>query len=220
MNCAEIRQHIRDEIHRGQSVAEDPKLMPHLRECELCRNFCTDMLLGRSLRDMPMPEPRENFAAEAIQNAVNRHRAKLRRSFFLGFSAAAVLMIAIGVTFIFSSLHPAADFNGEPQTAVIMPAGGDKTVRIVILAVEPRQNATFTIDLSKNAALKNHPNQQRLQWQTDLPRGRNLLELPLVLRDDSEGYVNVQYRYDGSQRETRIRLQPEAQNTGQKTITS
>ena len=217
MNCAEIRQHIREKIHHGQSVADDPKLMPHLRECELCRNFCTDMLLGRSLRDIPMPEPREEFAAEVIQKAVNRHRAKVRGSFFLGFSAAAVLMIAIAASFIFSSLHPAGDFNGDPQTAVIMPAGGNKTVRIVIQAVEPRRNAKFTIELSKNVALKSHPGQQRLQWQADLPRGRNLLELPLLLRDDSEGYVNVQYRYDGSQQETRIRVQPEAQNTGQKT---
>ncbi|MBS3732482.1 MAG: hypothetical protein KGY42_06215 [Desulfobacterales bacterium] len=167
-----------------------------------------------------MPEPRDGFATEAIQKAANRHRAKLRRSFFLGFSAAAVLMIAIGVSFILSSLNPAVDFAGNRQTVVVVPADGGKTVNIIIEATKPRSNATFTIDLSENVAVKSHPDTRRLQWQTDLPRGRNLLELPLVLRDENGGHVRVRYRYDSSQQETRIQVRPESQAGKQDTITS
>ena len=123
-----------------------------------------------------------------------------------GLAAAAVLMVAFGITWM-------GKMNSVESVArVMIPVGGEKTVRIMIEAVEPRTKATLAIALAGDVMLKNFPDQNRLQWQTDLRKGGNLLALPLMLNDRTGGDVSVRYRYNGTEKEVRIKVR--AENNG------
>ncbi|MFO8111234.1 MAG: hypothetical protein R6T92_01880 [Desulfosalsimonadaceae bacterium] len=220
MNCSDIRKRINEEILQGKPLlTHDEAVCQHIRHCDLCRSLYSDAVLAHQLREMPVPEPHDDFAARAIRNAVKRNRMKRIRS-LVGISAAAMLIVAAGL--VFTKGLP--DFTGRPVSA---PNAGlnatgrmEKTVRVMIETRQSRQNATLAIDLAENVALKNYPGQRQLTWQTELTQGRNLLELPLVFADDAEGYVNIRYRYNGKDQQVRIPVRAGKENEPQTTITS
>ena len=217
MNCPDIRQRIRDAVQQDRPMDHDEAVFQHLRHCELCRSAYNDAMLVRALREMPVPEPPDDFAARAIRRAVSKNRTQRIRS-FIGMSAAALLIIVAGGVF----LHGYPDFFKHPDplsdNGIVASSGIEQTVRVMIEAMESRQNATLAIDLGDNIALKNFPGYRQLTWQTDLTRGRNLLELPLVLQENADGYVNIRYRYNGKEQAVRIPVRAEKANEIGKTI--
>ncbi len=219
MNCSDVRQRIKDEILQGEYPDHDDAVVRHIKQCDLCRHLYTDALLTSELREMPVPEPTGDFASRAIGNAVKMNRMKRVRS-FVGISAAAMLIIASGLVFT----RVLQDFQGSPgpspDAGITALNGMEKTVRIMIEAFESRQNATLAIDLAENITLKNYPGYRQLTWQTDLTQGKNLLELPLVLEDDTDGYVHIRYRYNGNEQQVRIPVRAEKEHEPQKTIRS
>lgn len=219
MNCSGIRQRIRDEMLQGQPLQHDAVIVRHIRHCDLCRSLYADAVLERELREMPVPEPKDDFPARAIGNAVRRNRMK-RIHAFVGISAAAMLIVVAGLFFT----RGLSDFSGAPgptpDAGIASLSGMEKTVRVMIEAKESRQNAILTIDLPKNTALKNYPGHHRLTWQTDLTQGKNLLELPLLFMDDTEGDVYIHYRYNGNEQQVRIPVRAEKEPEHLKTITS
>ena len=211
MNCREMRKQIRQAVESDLTVPDDGNLGRHLAACELCRRFYSDLMLDRrlscTLKEMPLPEPPADFGIRAVRMAVEKHQSEKRRSLFMaGLAAAAVLMVAFGITWM-------GKMNSVESVArVMIPVGGEKTVRIMIEAVEPRTKATLAIALAGDVMLKNFPDQNRLQWQTDLRKGGNLLALPLMLNDRTGGDVSVRYRYNGTEKEVRIKVR--AENNG------
>ncbi len=203
MNCPDIRQRIRDAMQQDRPMGHDETVFQHLHHCELCRSAYNDAMLVQALREMPVPELPDDFAARAIRSAVRKNRVQRIRS-FISISAAALLIIVAGGVF----LRGYPDFFRHPaplsDNGIVTANGIEQTVRVMIEAMESRQNATLAIDLGDNIALKNFPGYRQLTWQTDLTRGRNLLELPLVLQDDADGYVDIRYRYNGKEQAVRI----------------
>ena len=57
MNCAGIREKIRDTVENERSLRDDATLVRHIAECELCRRFYSDRMLdrrlSRTLKEMP-----------------------------------------------------------------------------------------------------------------------------------------------------------------------
>jgi hypothetical protein len=212
MNCLETRQLIRDTIHLGDPRPGDLQqidaIVCHVKHCELCRTLYDDAVLGRALRKMTIPEPREDFAARAIGNAVRKNRMR-RIVSFVGISAAAMLIIITGTVFMRNLPDPSI-------TTVL----SEKTVRVMIEVAEPRPNAIFVLDLAENINLKNHPDRAQVVWETDLPKGKNLLELPLVLKDGSDGYVNLRYRYNNKEQEVLIKVRANSDTVPGNPITS
>jgi hypothetical protein len=219
MNCTEIRLWIREKIQHENSMDNDASLIRHIHHCELCRSLYKDAILSRELRQMPIPEPFDDFAARAIRTAVKRNRMK-QASTFVGLFAAALLIFAIGTVLTRGML----DFTMHPDPLSEAEITGtfteERTVRVMIDAVTTRQNATLAIDLAEHIELKNYPGCRHLTWQTGLTQGKNLLELPLVIRNDADGYVTIRYRYNGNQQEVQVQVRASAENRPLKTTTS
>ncbi|MEW6076666.1 MAG: hypothetical protein AB1724_02510 [Thermodesulfobacteriota bacterium] len=206
MDCKDIREKIRETVANNGAAENDKALARHIGECELCRQFYTDLILDRqlcrALEEMPVPEPSPDFVARAMRHAVSCNRLKPRRSLAMG--AVAALIIAVFVPLMMKSLKLT-----EPVADVVIPVGGEKTVQIMIQAAAPRTNVTLSIALAGDVALKNFPNQHGLQWQADLDQGDNLLALPLLLKDRAGGDVKVRYQYNGTEKEVRIKVRAE-----------
>ena len=205
MNCTDIRDKIREAVESDRPVGKDEPLARHIAACELCRRFYSDLVLDsrltRSLEEMPVPELPADFAARMVRHAVSRRRAGSRRKFFMGLSAAAALIITIGVSIMIKDIDPA-----DTVATVAIPVGGGETVRIRIDAVEPRKNATLAIALAGDVELEGFPDRHQIQWQADLSKGGNLLTIPLMLKDRDGGAVNVRYNYNGTEKAVRIRV--------------
>ncbi|MDY6822382.1 MAG: hypothetical protein SWH68_01080 [Thermodesulfobacteriota bacterium] len=214
MECRDIRKKIYETVENGGFIDKNAALSRHVAECDLCRRYYSDLILdrrlGRTLRNMPAPEPAPGFAADIVEYAVHTHRLKRRRVFAAGVSAAALLMVAVGVSLMTFFVNP-----GAAVISVVMPVGGEKTVHIVIEAVAPRSAATLDIALAGDVAVRGYPGQERLQWQTDIQQGKNVLAIPILLRDRPGGNVNVRYAYDGTETAVSIQVLSEANGVEQ-----
>ncbi|MDY6903304.1 MAG: hypothetical protein SWH61_01340 [Thermodesulfobacteriota bacterium] len=210
MECRDIREKIFEVIDGNGSVEKNEMLSAHIAKCDLCRRFYADAVLdrrlSRTLRDLPTPEPAPDFATTAVQYAVDIHRFRRRRSFFAGV-AVAVLMLVAGISLVTGLINPAIQ-----RADVMIPVGGERTVQIMIEAAAPRANAKLDIAIAGDVMLKGYAGRKRLQWQTDIRRGKNFLALPIQLHDSAGGQVNVRYAYDNAERE--VSIQVRAEKTG------
>lgn len=205
MKCREIREKILERIDGNGSVAKDAMLSEHIAACDLCRRFYVDAVLdrrlSRTLREMPVPEPAPGFAEKTVQYAVAADRVRRRQSFFVGVSAAAVLLIIVGISLVMGILDPAIQ-----QAEVIIPVGGEKTVHIMIEAAAARTKAKLDIAIAGDVILKGYSGRKQLQWLADIRQGKNYLALPLYLQDMAGGQVNVKYAYDNTESEVFINV--------------
>lgn len=208
MNCSEFRQKITHWLNNGSFGDEDGEFAAHLRECELCRAYYSDVLVTRSLNEEPVPKPDTGFADRVMDRAVSRARRRRKSRVFRGLSvAAAVLMIFFaGYLAHFTAQH--SPVSEQRHMEMAMAEGEEDSIRILIETKRARQDATFTVALQGEVALKNLPDRKRVQWRTDLEQGRNLLELPVELRGDSGGTIRVGYRYDHERQEVSVRVKP------------
>lgn len=195
-------------------------MVSHVGHCELCRSLYSDAVLSCALKGMPVPEMRPGFEAAAIQHAVKRNRGRRRVRAFASAAAAAVLVAAISLGLFFE--RPESDRHAElsPETEVSDEVAFEQTLRILIDAADYRANAALSIDLDENLALKDYPGQRSLEWNTDISRGRNLLELPVVLTGGDEGTLRIRYQYNGSEQEMSFRIRAENENGRIRAITS
>jgi len=73
-------------------------------------------------------------------------------------------------------------------------------VEVVIDAGAGRNEATLTIELADNLELEGFPNERVISWQTQLTEGKNLLRLPLILKDESDSEFNVDLSYGSTRK--------------------
>jgi hypothetical protein len=211
MNCIDVRKQIAGSLSDSRTPKGDDPIMRHIATCELCRHFYEDVLLGHAIANMPTPEPVEGFSGKAISNAVRHNRAK-RRKTFISMSAAAAIIV-FGVVLTWNTTEFPGFKGTEMQSAAVMGVEAEKTIRLMIETSQDRRDATLTIELAENLTLKSHPSEARVEWQTDLVKGKNLLELPLLLKDEADGYINVRYRYNGTEKEVYIHIPGETRRT-------
>jgi len=220
MRCAEIRETIRENIRQGSDPGQDDAVVSHVGHCELCRSLYSDAVLSCAFKGMPVPEMRPDFETAAIQYAAKQNRRRRRLQAFASAAAAAVLVAAISLGLFFE--RPESDRHAglSPQTEFSNGTMLEQTLRILIEAADYRANAALSIDLDENVALKDYPGQRRLEWNTDISRGRNLLELPVVLTGGEDGTLRIRYQYNGREQEMSFRIQAENENGRIRAITS
>jgi hypothetical protein len=204
MNCKDARHHIQLWLETADADAPSPQalqvgVVEHMKRCATCRLEYGDAVLDRLLRQLPTPVAREGFLDRALATAVQRN-AQARPAWHR-FGALAASFAAVALTVVL--------WGGMPATGPLEAVPGiaqheERTVRIVIDSVAARDSATITIELAENLELAGFPDRRVIEWQTDLLAGKNLLALPLRLKDQAESYLNVSLRHDGEQKEIRV----------------
>lgn len=198
MNCSEARQNIRADRSRSPDSARrvDPATAEHLRECELCRHWQFDELLRHELGSRDIPEPRAGFVDDLIQTAIEQGERRPSAKFSVA-AAIAAAAIALGLL-VGTGLRGFSTDNADYQVAVAPNIA--KLVEVVIDSGAGRSEATLTIELAENLELEGFPNERVISWQTQLTPGRNLLRLPVILKDTSDSRFNVDLSYGSTQK--------------------
>ncbi len=193
MNCANTRQQIRASLAGGFEV--EATAASHLRECELCQHWHFDELLRQEFDQVDVPAPRDSFVDELIGNAIAQgERSRTWRNSLVATAAVVILSfgLVLGQNLIESSV-------GEVSFEVTMAPRIGETVEVVINSSTGSDAAMLTIELAENLELDGFPNERIVQWQTGLLKGKNLLRLPLILKDQQNSQFDIALSYGNTQ---------------------
>lgn len=95
--------------------------------------------------------------------------------------------------------------NAAPDAAVVLASVGDAhMVRLVYDSRVDRDDAQVSVTLPDNLEVAGHPGTRDLTWSTSLRKGKNLLELPVVLTDTSDAPLKVAFASDNGVKEVRL----------------
>lgn len=210
MNCSIFRRRL---TNQGAELSSDPALAKHIDECELCHNWYEGWQLKQAIKYLPVPEPRTEFADEAIHQAVAQ--ASNQRRPFQRWGIVAAVMIAITLGVVFQSARVVQESVDQSANMQTVDASSEQTVKVVINAVKERPGASLTIDLAENLELKGFPDRKQIAWQADIKKGRNLLSLPVLIKQGQRSTIHLSYRYNGSEKALEIPVKPENNSANQ-----
>jgi len=195
MNCLDAQFAIQASILSGAAL--DGDYAEHVASCELCQQSYSDAAVDHALRAEEVPPPRARFVDEAISTAVRKGR---RAQSPLPAIAASVAVIGL----LFGVLYALPRDPAAPQVTLIAHEG--KTVRVLIDSPSAQRAATVMIELADNLELAGFPNERRIEWQTDLSVGKNLLALPLTLTDEADSHFDVVLAYGSTRKNIHVSI--------------
>jgi hypothetical protein len=198
MKCSQSQIAIRAAVY-GDGVL-DAATRAHLATCEECREDFGDWTLDHGLQAQPVPTPRDGFLDEAIANAIRNGNTARTRRYAIAASIAAI-GLALSLLFGIGNVSERTDRNAP---RVVLVAHEGKVVRLVINSPAEQDAATVSIELADNLELAGFPNERRIEWRTNLSEGKNLLALPLTLKDQAESQFRVQVQYGSTRKDIRV----------------
>ncbi len=189
-----------------------------------------ELAMLERLRTMPVAEPPEGFADRVLANAykaaveqnVPPRQNHHRRGFALGFGSAAAAALAVWVV-VGMSPGELSD-TGNASESVIASTGEvveqptmsitvntQQTIRLAFASNESLQGAKITIRLPENVALVGYPGRRQLSWETNLKKGDNLLNLPIIATQVAQGELIADIEYEGRVKTLTLNLETGAE---------
>lgn len=218
MTCNERHNMMDDYLDGELPQLQREAFERHLNVCAGCRQrLSREQVLRADLKAMPVPAPSAGFAERVLRQAaesnVSHHH---RHGFVTGFGSALVAGLALWVVV---GLFP------DPQGVAPEGTGPLQTVSIVLNALNEEQDVTLvfnaervvlgariSIELPDNVAIAGYPGRKRLEWNTDLAKGSNLLRLPVIATGMDAGQLIAHIEHDN--KVTTLKIQLEVRKPG------
>jgi ferric-dicitrate binding protein FerR (iron transport regulator) len=213
MNCDRFRQRI-DDYQDGRLTPEATEAMAaHAGVCPDCAAHLRQQEgLRQALRDLPVPPPSGDLVARALDRAGARERRRQRLWSAGGLAVAASLLVAVAVGLV--TKGPGVGPGDHP--VVTVTPGKTQRINLAFNSSSRMEGVTLSVTLPEGAELAGHPGKRRLSWQTTLESGRNLLELPVIVRD-AGGVLRAELEYGDTRRRLDLHLkagQPDRSGLG------
>ena len=213
MNCFDARQNIQTSLAQGVDVAVD--VTAHLASCDLCQQWHFDELLRRGFNRIEVKPPRDNFVDEVIAQAITKgEKFRTKRFSIVTVAAAAAVVLTFGI-FVSQSVYEGTADDVSFQVAMVPRVS--EMVGVVIDSSTGSDTATLTIQLADNLELDGFPNDRVIQWQTGLLKGKNLLRLPLILKDGSSSQFEIGLSYGTTQQSITVIVRADTNPTSAST---
>ncbi len=184
----------------------------HLNDCTGCQQrLSRERLLRADLKAMPVPASSADFAErvlrQAVEGRVSHHH---RHGFVTGFGSALVAGLALWVVVGFFPVQQVVspEKTGPLQTVSITLDALNKTqdVALVFNAGRAVLGARVSIELPDNITIAGYPGRKRLEWNTDLAKGSNLLRLPVIASQVDIGQLIAHIEHENKVTTLRIQL--------------
>lgn len=195
-------EHVTDLLHDYLDGSLSPTVAAmvarHFESCPSCANEISELrIVQRSLVLWPAPAARTGALERMLKVAVGMPPPSVswwrRPTWTLaGVSAAAALMLTVGFGLGLRAAH--RDTKGPEIMLAAQPVelGPEvKTVALMFRASDKLSGATISVWLPDDVQIPGRPDVRHLDWQTDLNRGPNLLELPLIATGPRGGTLLV-----------------------------
>jgi len=211
MKCNELNNLMDDYLDGELPLAQREAFDGHLNDCAGCRSqFKQEQAFRADLKAMPVPAPSAGFAdrvlRQAVESNVSHHH---RHGFVTGFGSALVAGLALWVVVgLFPVQQQGVAPDGkEPLQTVAITLNETQDVKLVFNAAHQVRGAKITIELPDNVMIAGYPGRNRLEWQTDLAKGSNLLRLPVVASQADAGQLVAHIEHDNKVTTLKIRIE-------------
>lgn len=195
-------EHVSDLLHDyldgALSPADAEAVTRHLESCVQCSSEFSELqVLTQSLAHWPALSPRAGVLERMLRTATHTAVAPKRWwrgpiSRRAGLSAAAVLLLAVGFGLGLQTAHRNPAGPQIVLAAQPVELGPNvQTVGLMFRASDMVQDARISVWLPDDVQIAGRPKVHHLSWRTDLKRGPNLLELPLLATGPHNGSLLV-----------------------------
>ena len=206
MNCTDINTQLNDYL--DDQLTPELKLAfdQHLSTCSSCRKLVNDSLdLNSKLANIDdIPGPRSNFEERVFTKV--RQQYPVERGtptrFIAGFSTAVAASLAIWLTSTVLITDPAI----ESHNMISISVNEIKTIKLMIDAQSAFENVDLSINVPEHMQIDGYPGYQQLSWKTNLQKGSNILELPLMAVEHGKGELIAQIKYGDKTQTFRVEL--------------
>ena len=205
MNCEGVQARLDDYLDGQLEAEEAAAVAGHAEACGDCGARLRDAeAFRRALRDLPVPPPSGDLLERAMDRAAERQHRRQRAWGMGGLAIAASLLVAVAVGLV--TQGPALGPSGP--TVVAVTPGQTERINLAFNSPSRLQEVSLSVTLPAGVEIAGHPGKRRLSWRTTLEAGRNLLELPVVVRG-SGGVLRAELEYGDTRRSFRLRLSPQ-----------
>ena len=213
MRCEEAVEILRGTEHAAILPLQAARA--HVEGCEDCAAALRAVSALRAEHDATVPRvPAQSFARAMERATHTPHREPRRsRSFWLGTAVGGA--IAAGIAITVAVLWPQAATMPVGNPAVQLALNEVRQVSMSLESPEALTDAEIRVVLTGGVGLQGFAGQRELRWMTDLDRGVNQLNLPLVGLDASGGQVTVEVYHGTKQRTFVIDVQPTSRPSAQ-----
>lgn len=203
MNCGSFREHLDDYLDGllpREAAGEADRHVAHCPECSRRLQEARD--LQAALESMPVPPPSGDLMERALQARARKTRT-YRQAGVLAAAASLLIAVAAGWMVLDRRPEPLGDAR-----LVEVTRGQPEKVNLVFNSARRLEGVKLTVEMPEGVELAGYPNRRKLSWRTTLESGRNVLELPVILRSGEERTLAARLEHGQSQRQFRLRLRP------------
>src|SRR6266699_1241591 len=207
MECRDFALQLDDLLDGRLHALGRNSAQEHLERCPDCRQLHEHAVaVLETVRKLAPPAMHPGFIdqtlSRATRPAVGPARPKWRPVLGMALAASLVLGVALGVFF---ATQPAVH-------AVSLTLDRPETVRLMFTSAKPLKAATVSLALPENVELVGYGGRRELSWETDLRKGGNLMQLPLIVRGATKDDLVANLSHGGSSKTFRLKI--EVDNTG------
>jgi hypothetical protein len=202
MNCEDAISSFQSTTENGPTDLESRKAAEHVADCDECRDALLGAAALHKLRDQEPVRSPENFFEQTMQSVAGNTMPQAAGLGFwhgmgIGAAVAASLVMAFMISFDAPSPH-GDSASAVPQFAIALHE--PRNVNIAIEAGRELRGATVSVFLAGGVELAGFGNKREISWTTDLDKGVNQLQLPVVATDLHGGTILVRLDHEGEQK--------------------
>lgn len=202
MKCSDYIDFIDDFYDGFLDRKTEERIKNHLAHCDACRHaFDNEEQMRHMLKTLPTPLASPRFTEQVIKNAVTESRNKSRFRTAVSMCGGIAAAIALWLTV---SLPPTMHFfsTGKPETTADMnlEIQQSTTIRMVINVPHDMLNSTVTVRVPQHLEVIGFPGMDEISWDTDLLKGKNLLELPVMAKKSGKSTLITQIDYQNKRK--------------------
>ena len=203
MECRDFALQLDDLLDGGLDAARQKSVQEHLGSCPDCRRRHEHAVAVReAVFKLSPPALHPGFTDQALSRATRAAVGRARPRWYpvLGMALAATLVLGVAVGVFLTT-------RAEPVQRVALTIDRPETVRLMFNSAKPLKAATLSLVLPENVELVGYGDRRELSWQTDLRKGGNLMQLPLIVRGATKEELVASLSHGGSSKTFRLKIE-------------
>lgn len=201
MNCNQVDNLLQDYIDGDLPEAQLKAMAEHHQTCSACENSYHKAVQIRALlQTMPVPPASEGFV-DRVLNQAQRGSGYQKPALYKAFAGA--IAAGFAIWFITASTLLSVPTNTQDSTNNIYKVTVSNEVKTIKVAIESKYKLTdvqMSIELSPNLELAGFGSRTSINWSTQLKKGINLIQLPILGLAAGNGEIITRIQMNGKEK--------------------
>jgi len=198
MNCTETTTRLHQYL--DSDLADQAQFEEHISHCDSCQAELNAIReWRRALAELPVEPARAGFEQRVLGEVHRHYPERHHHGFVTGFATAVAASLMLWLSSLMFFQQDISD-----ASVVMLTVNQERTVRLMIEAVGDLDQVTLSLNLPEHVELAGYPGESRLNWQTRLQKGQNILTLPFLAVDQGQGEMIARVNYGDKSKTFRI----------------